>query len=269
MGFRVWKDLIGGGKPATIELPYNGTLASDSTDKRYAGSLVKLMDFDDVDHGGFATFAGLATAMENFVGILEEEQPATGNYLPDATTYGMTLRKITPCFPSTVILGEYTRKDAAGTASTDTAATCSAASATFTIDSDTADEWIGGWVYMLTGSYAGALHYIKDSAANTSVTFATAAAKAIVSADTFLAIGKPNCREVLFNDTYTGIKSEIAYDLHVHRVVGLNHYIEAVGIPFQPLNRNKHDGLIIKDARFYHAFTVVALSAWADGIAAA
>jgi len=269
MAFKAWRDLIGGGRPSPIELYYNGDLDVDSVTKRYRGSLVKLMDYDNVDHGGFATFAGLTTAMENFVGILEEEQGLTGNYLPDATTYGMQRRKITPCFPSTVILGEYARTDAAGSAMTDTGATCSAASATFTIDSDTADEWIGGWVHMLTGAYAGALHYIKDSAANTSVTFATVAAKAIVSADTFLAIGKANCREVLFNDTFTGIKSEIAYDLHIHRVMGLMHYIEDVGIPFQPLDRNKHDGLILKNPKFYHAFTVVALSAWADGIAAA
>lgn len=269
MAFKAWRDLIGGGRPSPIELPYNGDLAVDSVTKRYKGSLAKLMDFDDVDNGGFVTFAGLVTAMENFVGILEEEQGITGNYLPNDASYGMQRRKITPCFPSTVILGEYARTDAAGTAATDTGATCTAASATFTIDTDTADEWIGGWVYMLTGSEAGRLHYILDSAANTSATFATAATAAIASGDTFLAIGKANCREVLFNDTFTGIKSEIAYDLHIHRVVGLMSYIEDIGIPFQPLDRNLHDNLVLKNPKFYHAFTVSATNAWSTGYAAA
>ena len=269
MAFRAWRDLLGGGRPSPILLPYNGSLDVDNATVRYKGSLVKRMDFDNVDHGGFATFAGLTTAMENFMGILEEKDDGTGNYLPDNTSYGVRLRKVTPCFPSTIILGEYARADAAGTATTDTAATCSAASATFTIDSDTADEWIGGWIYMLTGASAGRLHYIKDSTANTSVTFATAMTKAVVSADTFLTINQPMVRELLFNDTFTGIKSEIAYDLNVHRVVGLNHYIEDVGIPFQPLDRDKHDAITLKNPRFYHAFTVVALSAWADGYAAA
>jgi hypothetical protein len=267
---QVVRDLIGGGKPMPIEMFYNGDLAADSTTLRYKGSLVKLMDFDDVDHGGFATFGLLATAMENVIGILEEEHGTSGNYLPDDATYGMQVRKITPCFPSTVVMAEYARSGPDGTALTDTGATCSAASKTFTIDSDTADEWIGGWVYMLTGSAAGELHYITDSAANTSATFATAAIKAIASADTFLAIGKANCREVLFDAaTGTCLTSTIEYDLHVNRVVGIMHYLEAPGIPFQRLDRNKHDGLVIPNARFYHTFTLSALNAWANGYVAA
>ena len=67
-------DLLSGSKPAPIPLWYNGDLAVDSTTKRYKGSLVKMMDYDDVDHGKFFTFAGLSTAMENVSGILEEEQ---------------------------------------------------------------------------------------------------------------------------------------------------------------------------------------------------
>jgi len=267
---QVVRDLIGGGKPMPIEMFYNGDLAADSTTKRYKGSIAKLMDFDDVDHGGFATYGLLTTAMENVIGLLEEEHGTSGNYLPDDASYGMQVRKITPCFPSTVVMAEYARSGPDGTALTDTGATCSAASATFTIDTDTADEWIGGWVYMLTGAAAGELHYITDSAANTSATFATACTNAVVSADTFLAIGKANCREVLFDaNTATCLTSEIAYDLHVHRVVGIMHYIEAPGINFQRLDRDKHDGLVIPNARFYHTFTLSALNAWANGYVAA
>ena len=269
MGFHVWKDMIGGGRPSPIEMYYNASLDSDGAVLRYKGSIAKIMDFDNVDHGCFVTFGLLTTAMENFVGILEEEVGTSGNYLPDATTYGMVRKKITPCFPSTVILGEYPLKDAAGTANTDTGATCTAASATFTIDTDTADELIGNWVYMVTGAEAGRLHYIKDSAANTSATFATAANKAIVSADTFLVINKANAREVLINATGTGFLSEVAYDLHVHRIVGIMTYVSDIGVPFQPLDRNLHDNGVFKNPKFYHAFTVGALNAWSNGIAAA
>jgi hypothetical protein len=267
---RVVRDLIGGGRPMPIEMFYNGDLAVDSVTRRYKGSVVKLMDFDDVDNGGFATFGLLATAMENVVGILEEDHPITGNYLPNDAALGMTTRKITPCFPSTVVMAEYAQTGPDGTDLTDTAATCAAASATFTIDTDTADEWIGGWVYMTNGAAAGELHYITDSAANTSATFATAMTNEVVAADNFLAIGKANCREVLFDAaTATSLQSEIAYDLHVHRVVGIMHYISAPGIPLQRLDRDKHDGLVIANARFYHTFTLSALNAWAGGYIAA
>lgn len=263
---RVWRDLIGGGRPSPIELPFNNDLAADGSTKAYKGTLVKVMDFDDVDHGSFAINALVATAMENVIGILEEE--VTSGYLPDSTTYGTPLKKITPVFPSTVILAEYAKADAAGTATYDTAATCTAGSATFTIDSDTADEWIGGWIYMINGAEGGRLHYIKDSTANTSVTLATACTNAVAAADDFLCIGKPLCREVLFNATVTGLISTMLYDTHVHRVVGLMHYIEDVGIPFQPLDRNKHDNLMCKNPKFYHAFTIGAGNAWSNGYAA-
>ena len=265
MAFRVWKDLLGGGKPATIEVPYNGSLDADNVTVRYKGSFVKLMDFDNVDNGQFYTFAGLTTAMEDFVGILEEHDDGTGNYLPNDGTYGMKLRKITPCFPSTVILGEYARADAAGSAMTDTGATCSAGSATFTIDTDTADSLIGAWIYMLTGSEAGRLHHVIDSAANASATFDTVATKAIASADTFLVVAPAATRDLLFNDTFTGIKSEVAADLWVHNVVGIMNWIEDIGIPFQPLDVNKHEMLILKNPKFYHSFVIGNLNAWSNG----
>ena len=128
----VIRDMIGGSKPDAIDIFYNGTLDADSVTLRYAGSLVKLMDIDDVDNGWFFTWAGNATAMENVVGILEEEQPITGNELPDTGTNGMTLRKMTPIFPSTIIRAEYVQADRAGTAMYDTGATASAASTALT-----------------------------------------------------------------------------------------------------------------------------------------
>jgi len=263
---RVWRDLLGGGRPSPIELPFNNDLAADGSTRAYKGALVKVMDFDDVDNGSFVINALVATAMENVIGILEED--VTSGYLPNDAAYGTPLKKITPVFPSTVILAEYARKDPAGTSITDTGATCTAGSATFTLDSDTADEWIGGWIYMLTGSEAGRLHYITDSTANTSVTFATAATKAIAVGDTFLAIGKPLCREVLLDTYATCLQSTLLYDTHVHRVVGLMHYIEDIGIPFQPLQRNLHDNIMLKNPKFYHAFTIGAGNAWAGGYAA-
>jgi hypothetical protein len=267
---QVVRDLIGGSAPSPIEMFYNGSLAVDSVTKRYKGSVAKLMDYTDTDDGQFVTYGLLATAMVNVVGILEEEQPVTGNYLADNATYGMQVKKITPCFPSTVVMAEYAQSGPDGTALTDTGATCAAASSTFTIDTDTADEWIGGWVYVIDGTAAGELHYITDSDANTSATFATAVTNAVGSTDTFLAIGKANCREVLFDDaTATCLTSEIKYDLHVHRVTGIMHYIKDVGIPFQRLDRDKHDGLVLKNPKFYHTFTLSALNAWANGIAAA
>lgn len=268
---KVVRDLIGGGKPMPIEMFYNGELAADSTTKRYKGSVAKLMDFDDNDHGGFATYGLLATAMENVVGLLEEEQSTSGNYLPDDAAYGMQVKKISPCFPSTVVRAEYAQSGPDGTSLVDTGATASAAGSTFTLDCGAdEDEWIGGWVYIIDGAAAGELHYLTGGSDDTSVTFATAATNAVVSGDTFLVIGKANCREVLFDSaTATCLTSELDYDLHVHRVTGIMHYIEAPGIPLQRLDRDKHDGLVISNARFYHDFTLSALNAWANGYAAA
>ena len=267
MGFKVARDLIFGMAPSPIKMAYNGDLATDGSTTRYKGSLVKMMDYNDIDHGGhFATHALLATAMVNFVGILDEE--VTSGYLPEDADYDTPLKKIIPCFPSTVIRGEYVQADAAGTANYDTGATCSAASPTFTIDTDVTDEGIGTWIYMIDGASAGALHYSIDSTANASYTFATNMAKAVVSGDTFLVINTAHCREMLFNATCTGIKSESEHDLHVHRCMGLGNFISSPGMPYQRLQRSKHDGLIINNAKFYHEFTINALNAWNAGIAA-
>ena len=268
---QVVRDLIGGSSPMPIEMFYNGDLAVDSVTKRYKGSVAKLMDFNDNDHGGFATYGLLATAMENVVGILEEDQGVTGNYLADDASYGMQVRKITPCFPSTVVRAEYAQAGPDGTALYDTGATLAAGGTAFTLDCGAdEDEWGGAWIYMINGAAAGELHYLTGGVDNTSVTFATASTGAIVGTDDFLVIGKANCREVLFDAaTGTCLTSELDYDLHVHRVVGIMHYISAPGIPLQRLDRDKHDGLVIANARFYHDFTLSALNAWASGYIAA
>lgn len=275
----VIKDLIGGNKPEPIDIHYNGDLAADSVTKRYKGSFVKLMDIDDVNNGWFYTFGGLDTALENTVGILAEDQPITGNYLPNTTTYGMATRKMIPIFPTTVLRAEYGQTDAAGTATTDTGATATAASTTFTAAATgTADYTIGGWIYMVTGAAAGELHYVTDDDGSGAVTVATAFTKAVGATDTFLFIWPSCTNHVRWNATYTGFISEIDSSACVKNIQGIMHYIKAPGINLQPLDRNKHDGLTISNARFYHDFifcgatdaasTLVSL-AWIRGQAAA
>lgn len=264
--FEVVRDLQGGPKPSPIELPYNGSLAVDSVTLRYKGSLTKLMDFDDIDHGVFHTFAGLATAMENFSGILQEPQPITGNYLPDDADFGVTPRHITPCFPSTIIRGEYAQKDAAGTVTSDTGATATAASSTFTISITTADTLIGAWIYMLDGSAVGELHYVTNNSTTTATT-ATAFTNTVASGDTFIVIEPSNTRIVDLNATYTGLKSEIDDGSKGDAVVGLMTYISGPGMNFQRLDRDKHDGLVVSNARFYHDFTIPVKNVWTAGIA--
>lgn len=249
------RDLIAGQAPFPIDVRYNGTENADSTTKRYKGSLVKFQDFDRVTNGAFFTWAGDTTAMENIAGILEEEQPTSGNYLPNHATLGMTRRKMTPILPTTIIRAEYGQKDAAGTATTDTSGVASAASATFTITITTADYMIGGWIYFLTGSNAGYLHYILNNTTS-AATFATAVVNAVVTADTFLVISPPQERLLDFDATYSGIKSEIDNGSRTDKVMGIEHLISAPGIRLQPLNRDKHDGLKIDNARFYHDFTI-------------
>lgn len=263
---QIIRDLSGAVAPVPIEVYYNGSLDADSTTKRYAGSLVKVMDFDDIDHGQFYTFAGLTTEMENICGILAEEQGTSGNYLPDDATYGMTLRKMYPLLPTSVIMAEYPQADAAGTANYDTGATCTAASEEFTISITTADTMIGGWIYMLNGDEKYYLHYIDDSE-TTYAELAVAANNAVVGADDFLVIESAACRMMDFNATFTGIKSEIDDNVKGNAVVGIMHYISAPGIDFQRLDRNKHDNLYIPHARFFHTFTIPVKNAWTAGIA--
>ena len=248
-------DMIGGAAPSPIDLWYNGDLATDSTTKRYKGSLVKMMDYDDVDHGKFLTFAGLTTAMENIVGILEEEHGTTGNYLPDDGTYSVRYRKITPIFPSSIIEAEYARADLAATANTDTSATGTAASADLTI-TVTDNEPIGGWVYFLTGANAGYLHYITDTTSTTSATLSPVLNYAVVSTDTFLYIAPPMTNYALFDATYSGLKSEIAVAARPSPIIGLSTWIEATNIAKTKLDFAKHAGIKVTGAKFYHQFTM-------------
>ncbi len=261
---RVVRDLAIGAAPAPFDIIYNGALAADSTTTRYRGSLCKFMDFDDVDHGNFTTFAGLATELENLCGILEEE--VSVGWLPDDAANGLIRRKMTPILPTSVIRAEYVQIDAAGTANTDTSATGTAASATFTITITTADRMIGGWIYFLTGLNAGYLHYITNNTTSVA-TFATAQNFTTVSADTFLVISPPTERLIDFNATFTDIKSEIDDGSRANQIVGIDHWISAPGHSMTKLDRNKHDGLEIANAKFYHDFTIPVSNAWAGGYA--
>lgn len=276
---QVVKDLIGGNKPESILIHYNGDLDVDSVTRRYAGSFVKLMDIDNVDNGWFFTFGGLATALENTVGILAEDQTTSGNYLPNDADYGMATKLMYPIFPSTVIRAEYGRTDAAGTANTDTGATATAGSTTFTAAATgTADYTIGGWIYMVTGSAAGELHYVTDDDGSGAVTVATAFTNAVGATDTFLFIWPSSTNHCRWNATYTGFISEIDSSACVKNIQGLMHYISAPGVALEPLDRNKHDGLVIKNAKFFHDFTFCGATdaastlvslAWTRGQAAA
>ena len=248
------KDLIGGNKPEPILIHYNGTLDADSVTKRYAGSFVKQMDLNDIDNGLFFTFGGLASAMENTVGILAEDQPITGNYLPNATALGMTTRLMYPIFPSTVLRGEYSRTDKAGAANTDTGAIATAAATKFTAAATgTADRTIGGWIYMVTGAAAGELHYVTDDDGSGVIT-TSAWANAVVATDTFLFIWPACSNYILYDATYSGLKSEIDDSACVKHIQGIMTYIQAPGIPLQPLARDLHDALVVANARFFHDF---------------
>jgi hypothetical protein len=256
-------DLIAGGAPPPVELLYNGDLAADSTTKRYKGSLVKLMDYDDIDHGKFLTFAGLTTAMENVAGILEEEQGITTNYLLDNGTYSARYRKITPIFPSTVIEAEYSPKDAAAGSNVDNGATGSAGSATLTI-TVVDNSPIGGWIYFLTGANAGFLHYIYDTSTTAAALLSPVLNYAVVSADTFLVIPPPMTGSFLPDATYTGLKSEIDSSARTYPGVGISTWIEATGIGKTKLDFAKHHGLKIAGAKFYHQFTFPGTSTYTN-----
>lgn len=257
----VIKDLIGGQKPATIEVPYNAQVAADGGLLVYKGSVVKQMDFDDIDHGFFFTFGGAATVGEGVCGILNEEVPlAAGNgYLPDDGTYEMVYRKITPCFGSTVVQAEYAQLDAAGSSNLDTGFTGSAAGVTLTgsaLITGAAGDHAGGWIYITNGANADYLHYMNQSeTSGDTVTLNTALAGALIATDDFVVVLPPCAQKCLFDATYTGIKSEMTYGSHTSAICGLSTWIKAPGIPMQKLSLGKHDGLKVANAKFYHQFT--------------
>jgi len=269
---KVIKDFLGSGgaAPVPFDIWYNGDIAVDSVTIRYKGSLCKIMDLDDIDHGMFVTFAGLATAMENVCGILEEDQPITDNYLPDDATYGVRYRKMTPIFPSTVIEAEYSQLDAAGTANHATGIVGVAGATTSTATITTADRLIGGWLYVINGDSAGYLYYISDNATTTITHSALAAA--IATGDKVLIIAPPVDRFLDFDATYTGIKSQYDDASRLDNVVGISTWISAPGIGKTKLDREKHNGLKIDNAHFFHQFVIVGVAnyplVWVDGLKA-
>ncbi len=265
---KVIRDMISGNvTPVPLDIWYNGSLAVDCVTKRYKGSLVKFMDYDDIDHGRFATFAGLTTEMESLCGILEEETPTSDNYLPDATTYGVRYRKITPIFPSSIIEAEYSQYDAAGTANVVGSGITGTAAASALAATCTTDTLIGGWFYFVTGACAGFLVYVTDNSTS-AVTLASALPAAVVTTDDALVICPPNVRLVDFDATFTGLKSSLTDGGNY--VVGISTWIDAPGIAKTKLDRELHSGLIITGARFYHQFVIPSystlLNAWIGGI---
>ena len=80
-----------------------------------------------------------------------------------------------------------------------------------------------------------------------------------MSADTFLVILPPMTETLLLDTTLTGIKSETDDNLWTLGVVGLNTYISAPGVGMTYLDRAKHDGLCIPNAKFYHDFIITGI----------
>lgn len=269
---RVVRDLIGGNRPPALDIHYNGDVDADSNTLRYKGSLCKFMDFTgDIDNGNcFVTWADETTSMENVCGILEEEQPITGNYLANDTTYGMTRRKMTPIFGSSVIEAEYSQADPAGTATYDTGATCASGAAAFTIAVTTADTLIGGWIYVINGAAAGFLSYIVDNSTSV-ITLDSNAPAAVVGTDDFLVIQPAvGLHKQLFDAHHVTLASEVDDNVRSEFVIGLNTFISAPGFSKQFLDRGTHDGIIASNARFYHHFVIPGGvagigNAWAGG----
>lgn len=261
---RVVRDLCGAIQPSPFDIIYNTDLAASGTNARYKGSLVKAMDHDDVDNGLFFTFAGLATAMEDVCGVLEEDVAASTTYLMNvASGSGNFVRKkMTPVTGTTVLEAEYSRKDAAGTDNTDTAYSGSAGSTSLTCPSTGAvDILIGGWIYFLDGSNADYLHYIRDNNATTTITLRTALVNAVASGDTCLVILPPLTPKVDFDATYTGIKSECVNGNITDEICGIDTFISAPGLAKRKLGQDL-DGKKIANARFFHQFTVPYENFW-------
>ena len=272
---QVVRDLFHGMAPVPIEVVFNPDTDADGNDSGYKGQLVKITDIDDIDHGTWVALAGETTAMENLCGILAEDVTSGGScYMLDSSAGDFIRKKIIPIIPTTVVRGEYARKDAAGTSNTDTAIySAAAAGIGVTIPTmTTADTMIGGWIYWLTGANANYLHYVIDSETTTSLELGSSLNFTGAASDTCLVIHPPLTRRLLFDATYTGLKSEIVPGSLANTVQGLDYYIQAPGINFQKLTRDL-DGRYIPNARFFHDFTIpgaaAGANAWAHGVAAA
>jgi len=226
---QIVRDLFHGMAPVPIEVPFCPDTDDDGSNTGYKGQLVKITDYDDIDHGTWVTLATEATAKENLCGILAEDVSSGGGcYMLDSSSGNWIRKKIFPILPSTVIRAEYSRKDAAGTANTDTAIYTASASTTVVVPTmTTADTMIGGWIYFLTGNNANYLHYVTNNTTAEAATFSTATANAGSASDTCLVIQPPMVRRLDFDATYTGLISEIVPGSLSETVQGLDYYIEA------------------------------------------
>ncbi len=269
---RIVRDLFGNTAPIPLDVVFNADTDADGNSACYKGQFVKITDFDDIDQGTFITKASETTAMENWCGILAEDLPASADtYLLDSSTGDFVRKKIFPISNHTIIRGEYSQKDAAGSSNTDTGIYTASASTTGVCPTmTTADTMIGGWIYFLTGNNANYLHYVTDNTTGEACTFGTATKNAGASGDTCLVIQPPMTRRFLLDATYSGLKSEIVPGSLTTDAQGLDYYVEAPGLAHQKLTRDL-DGLYIPNARFFHDFflpgAVVGESAWTNGVA--
>jgi hypothetical protein len=254
---------MAGAEPIIKDLIFNEELASNGDTKVYDGALVKLVDYDDVDHGKFICLADNATVNENVVGIICEEVAASGDtYLPDAAAAtGTWARKKVLVNPNAVYLAEYVRKDRAGTENRDTGYVFAAAGTASTTSPNTgaADELNGGWIYFDTGANAGYLHYILDSANATTngvATLRTAVVNAVASGDYELVVMPALGYKFDLNATCTDLKSEVITGSLLDYHKGIDFWIKAPGVPFQKLDATKHDALKIDNARLYHELKI-------------
>ena len=251
------RDLAGGGKPSPITVFYNGEDDADATEKRYRGSLVKLMDWDNGAGGVQFTWAGETTAFQSLAGILAEDQGTSGNYLLNDAAYGANTRKMYPLLPTSIIRAEYAQTDADGsTALTDTNFTGSTTTVTCADGMTVASTMVGGWLYFTNGAAASQLHYVTANTTAGAMTVATSVAATLDSTDDVVVVNPPHCLWVQTSDEEVHLTSNVEISAQTVPVVGLGTFIKAPGIPYQRLSRDKHDGLTIANAKFYHEFII-------------
>jgi len=256
------RDLAGGGRPSPINVFYNTDDDADSATTRYKGSLCKLMDWNNAAGIQF-TWAGESVTYENIAGILAEEVGANASthnddngYLLNDASYGASTKKVYPLLPTSVVRAEYSQTDPAGTSNLDTNMTGTTTTITAGDGITTNDLMIGGWLYFTNGTCQNQLHYITDSASANTLTLATSIAGTNAATDDIVVVNPPHTLWMALDATYTNILSEVDDGSRTLPVVGLGTFISAPGIPYQRLDRDKHDGLSIANARFYHEFVI-------------
>jgi len=254
---------LAGADPIVKDLIYNSAADADGDTITYRGAWCKVHDYDDIADGRNVVSIRETTVSENILGIVMEQVAATTEsyLLNTASATGYWQRKKILVNPNAVYLMEYARKDAAGTACTDTGLVIAAAgTASTTCPNIGVDLDNGGWFYMLDGSAAGELHQILNTTGDNDGTdmdsIRSAMTSATASGDTFLVINPPFDYSYLLNDTKTDIKSELVGASRTDRFVGIDYWMKAPGWPFQKLDASKHDGLIIDNARFFHEVAI-------------